>query len=164
MKMKLIICLVIFFFIFVLIKSNTTESSFNLQNHLSMMMKFKSKTNIMLKSLYISANRVEKTKTKTSKKQNKQNTFTNKKPSQNKNKKQNKQAIHHFSNIKAIRKQVNLLRVADYQQYRYLSYEEIVNTLYDLQRKYPNYLKIDTAQNLYKLPHPGGYCHHKMKM
>jgi hypothetical protein len=46
----------------------------------------------------------------------------------------------------------------EYDNFRYLNYLEIVNGLLDLEKRYKNILKIDTAQNLFKLPNPIGVC------
>lgn len=45
-----------------------------------------------------------------------------------------------------------------YEQYRYKSYSKIVNHIYELEKKYPNLVKISIAQDRYKLPYPGGKC------
>ena len=46
----------------------------------------------------------------------------------------------------------------NYLQYEYKNYQEIVEILKALAIKYPNLIKLDTAQNLYNLPNPGGEC------
>ena len=50
-----------------------------------------------------------------------------------------------------------------YKQFRYMRYEDIVGKMKKLAKKYPQFLKIDTAQNLYKLPYPGGHCGKRKK-
>jgi len=40
------------------------------------------------------------------------------------------------------------------QRYRYLTFNEISNRLHTLQEKYPNLIKLETAQELYNLPYP----------
>ncbi len=51
----------------------------------------------------------------------------------------------------------------DYKQYRYLNYDEIVERMKELAKQYPDLIKLDTAQRLYGLPYPGGYCNLKNK-
>ena len=46
----------------------------------------------------------------------------------------------------------------NYIQYQYKEYQEIVDILKGLSVKYPNLIKLETAQNLYNLPNPGGEC------
>jgi hypothetical protein len=50
-----------------------------------------------------------------------------------------------------------------YKQYKYIKYQDIISKMKKLAKKYPKFLKIDTAQNLYGLPYPGGYCGKKKK-
>ena len=51
----------------------------------------------------------------------------------------------------------------NYKQYKYKRYEDIISRMKHLARKYPTFLKIETAQKLYGLPNPGGYCGKKKK-
>ncbi len=66
----------------------------------------------------------------------------------------------HFSSLskRKMLKYNNKLKTQEYQQYRYKNYEEIEGELNELAQKYPDYLKVTTAQELYKLPYPGGFC------
>ncbi len=53
-----------------------------------------------------------------------------------------------------------------YEQYRYKTYSKIVNHIFELEKKYPNLIKISVAQERYNLPYPGGRCdngNHKEK-
>jgi hypothetical protein len=51
-------------------------------------------------------------------------------------------------------------RKVNYLQYEYREYSEIAEILTALAKKYPNLIKLDTAQKLFNLPHPGGKCSH----
>lgn len=155
MKMKFLLLVIIFSLTFVLIFSNKSflKTGFNLQNHLSMMMKFKTKTNSMLQNLYFSANHVEMTRRKL-KSRNK--TKTKIKTSHK------AQTSTHYSSLRRLENKYKA-STQKYIQYRYKNYQEIVDQLMELAKKYPDYLKVTTAQELYKLPNPGGYCNLKNK-
>jgi hypothetical protein len=146
MKMKFLICIVVFSLTLWLISSNMSflKSGFNLQNHLSMMMKFKSKTQSMLQNLYLSANHVEMER----------RVRTN-----SRSKTQNSSHMSSLSKLKNKYKRSG----QKYIQYRYKNYQEIVDQLMELANQYPDYLKVSTAQELYGLPNPGGYCNAKTK-
>lgn len=166
MKMKLFVVSVLIFFIcnFMsnLVKCDASKSTFNLQNHLSMAMTFKVKTKTLLENLYKSANKVEF-----------QN-FNNKKVLKNSEnddeinfnercgkrsllkRKVNTNNLHHFSNLHGKTQH-------EYIQYRYKEYNEIVDRLFELAQQYPDLVKVNTAQKLYNLPHPGGYCNYDKK-
>jgi hypothetical protein len=131
--------------------SSEVKTEFNLQNHLTMMMKFKTKTRNMLENLYLSANRVEMSKFNSKEKTSRKKRFTKTNLSS------------HFSSVREMAS-LNKLNTKDYVQFRYKSYQEIVFALGELSKKYPDYLQVTTAQKLYKLPHPGGFCDSNKKM
>jgi hypothetical protein len=143
--MKLVCLLVVCISLFVTGNSSETKTEFNLQNHLTMMMRFKTKTHTMLENLYLSANRVEMKKSSV------------KRRASSRRKVVRTNTSSHFSSLKGMKKMMKL-KNKDYVQFRYKTYGEIVKTLEELAKKYPAYLKLTTAQKLYKLPHPGGYC------
>lgn len=128
--------------------SSEVKTEFNLQNHLSMMMKFKTKTHNMLENLYLSANRVEM---KTF------NTKNSKAKTSRKKRLSKTNLSSHFSSVREM-SNLNKLNTKDYVQFRYKSYIEIVLALNELSKKYPDYLEVTTAQKLYNLPYPGGFC------
>jgi hypothetical protein len=150
MKMKFLISLILFSVTLWLVCSNQSflETGFNLQNHLALMMKFKTKTQSMLKNLYLSANHVEMDR--------KMRTH-----SQSKSRSQTQSSTH----ISSLGKMKNKYKrsTQKYIQYRYKNYQEIVDQLTDLANQYPDYLKVSTAQELYNLPNPGGYCNARTK-
>ena len=111
-----------------------------------MMLKFKEKTNLMLNKLYKSANRFHLN----SKKKNKTNFKRMVSRMQNQN------LMQHFSSLDDL--QVKKKFDQQFVQYRYKNFNAIKTILYDLAKKYPDYLQVTTAQQLYGLPYPGGYC------
>jgi len=119
-----------------------------------MLMKMKTKTKTMLENLYLSANRVDLENFNKPHNKQGQTTLINAKSPVKSQKSSHFSKLHH--------KQI--LKPANYRQYRYLNYEEIVNKLKELSKKYPNYLKVTTAQKLYNLPYPGGFCDTNRKM
>jgi hypothetical protein len=46
----------------------------------------------------------------------------------------------------------------EYRPYDYYTYSEIVQKLKQLAAKYPKFMELKTAQELYGLPNPGGMC------
>ena len=46
-------------------------------------------------------------------------------------------------------------------QYKFYTYEEIFSSLHKLSKEFPDYVRITTAQNYYKLPNPMGNCGNK---
>lgn len=48
----------------------------------------------------------------------------------------------------------------DFTQYRHIDYQNIVKDLKELSNKaeYKDLIELHTAQALYKLPNPGGFC------
>lgn len=49
------------------------------------------------------------------------------------------------------------------EHYRYHTYDEIVAELNHLSKENSRYLIVETGQNLYNLPHPGGKCGNKQE-
>jgi len=122
-----------------------------MQNHLSMMMQFKTQTISFLKNLYETANSATST-SKFSNNNHIKSSRTMFKVSKNKrNRMLRSKTITHSSDI-------SYPNTKDYRQFKYKRYYEIVESLNKLSKEYPDYLRVDTAQNLYGLPNPGGYC------
>jgi hypothetical protein len=149
--------LIILSFLFIIISCEESSNKFNLQSHLQSMMKFKAKTRTLLQNLYFSANKVdsqcaaENKGTMISHRCGKRKTNSTIKATR---KTKFRHSVRHFSTVSdQFVKSQN-----DYIQYRYKNYQEIVDELYALAKKYPDYLKVDTAQKLYNLPNPGGFC------
>jgi hypothetical protein len=65
--------------------------------------------------------------------------------------------VHHED-----KKYGNKVNKEEYKQYTYLDYHEIEDEIHMLSKKYPNLVKIETAQKKYGLGTPGGYCDRKL--
>lgn len=153
--------------------ASKSQSTFNMQNHLAMVMKMKAKTRSMLENLYLSANRVELKNFNNFEKTNGESRSLRSKLLRTKRKTNSKLHVHthfhssshsaHFSEIKSSYMKKSNLKGEDYRQFRYLNYDDVVRKLLELSGKYPDFLKINTAQKLYNLPHPGGYCNIEKK-
>ena len=63
--------------------------------------------------------------------------------------------LGHPHSSKSPKKKVN------YFQYEYYEYNDIAESLKDMAEKYPDLVKLETAQKRFNLPHPGGDCSHK---
>lgn len=151
-KRNFLFIIVILIYIINLTRSTETKTEFNLKNHFAMMMQFKSQTKNLLNNLYRTANThtvgakgLEQIKNKYLR--TKYKVSNNARRSMLKSK-----TLTHSSDI--TKKSTKSL----YIQYRYKRYQEIVDMLHSLSKEFPDYLKIDTAQNRYNLPNPGGYC------
>jgi len=136
-------------------KINATKSKteFNLKNHFAMMMQFKAQTKSLLNNLFDTANthttEVESTTENNISYESSRTQFKVGRTLRNKILKS--KSLTHSSNFKNV-------KAALYIQYRYKRYSEIVEMLTKLSQEFPDYLKVDTAQKMYDLPHPGGYC------
>jgi hypothetical protein len=168
--MKLSIIIIPIFCLMLMNLVTANQNSLSFQNHLAMMLKMKTKTRTMLENLYISANRIENEKnhndgennflekkfelnSKTSKNTSKTKFFT-KFHYQTKA----KRTTSHVSNFGKELLQSSKQAEEVYIQYRYLSYDDVVDELIRLAKEYPDYLRVTTAQEEYKLPNPGGIC------
>lgn len=142
--------------LFLKIECSHSKTEVNLQNHLSMMMQFKVQTRSLLNNLFITANSHTTEIKKNEKNENlNQNEILRTKFKVSKNQRRTilrSKTLVHSSTIK------NRMAAREYPQYRYKSFSEIVTKLDELSKKFPDYLRINTAQNLYGLPNPGGYC------
>ena len=56
----------------------------------------------------------------------------------------------------------NLSPEKEQERYKYQSYDEIIEKMQTLGKEYPDLIKVETAQKLYNLPHPGGSCNNKL--
>lgn len=151
----MILYVLIFFNFFSILNSSESKTEFNMKNHFSMMMQFKAQTRSLLNNLFDTAN----THTMESQNNN-ENTYNNSneylrtkfKVGRNlRNKILKSKSLTHSSNLKDS-------KAAKYTQYRYKRFHEIVDILNKLSEEFPDYLKVDTAQKMYGLPSPGGYC------
>jgi hypothetical protein len=69
--------------------------------------------------------------------------------------------LFYASNLKDLTDEKELNSKSESSQneaYKYYSYDEMTSELYDLAKKYPNFIKVEVAQTLYNLPHPAGHC------
>lgn len=153
-KATIIYALILFNF-FETNNSTKSKTEFNLKNHFSMMMQFKAQTKSLLNNLFDTAN----THTTESDLTNENNNNNESEFSRTqfkvartlRNKIMKSKSLTHSSNLKNA-------KAALYTQYRYKRFHEIVELLNKLSQEFPDYLKIDTAQKMYGLPNPGGYC------
>jgi len=136
--------------------NNNYNNNFNFNNNkltmkslYFMMLQYKIQTKSFLNNLIITANTVNKEYTKVNKntKENKLklkflNKFFTKKKTKSKNRKEN---IEYNNNNKN-------------KEFKYKKYDEIIYKMKKLSKKFPKFLKIKTAQKLYNLPNPYGYC------
>jgi len=158
LRASLLFVLILFnFFSEITSTESKTESKteFNLKNHFSMMMQFKAQTRSLLNNLFDTAN-THTTETHTANENTSDNTneFSRTKFKVGKtlrNKILKSKSLTHSSNLKNAKALI-------YSQYRYKRFGEIVDLLNKLSQEFPDYLKIDTAQKMYGLPNPGGYC------
>lgn len=157
----IIVSIIVFCILTDSINANTTKTEFNLKNHLMMLTKMKTKTRAMLENLYISANRVEMQKHYT---RNKKTLRTKNTSHLNTQFESTAQRSEHFSELNSKMLKKYKLKAKDYEQYRYLNFEEVVKKLEEFAQKYPDYFTLTTAQKLYNLPHPGGYCNLEKKL
>ena len=169
MKMKftvyVIFCLIQFY------TSSFSENTSKTESHFSMMMKMKSKTKVLLKNLFTTANKVEEIDEGINSDEEKDSTedFYTFLQSESKRRASTENTLSYLS--KHISKiSINILNNykknrEKYIQYKYLDYNEIIEELNLLKNKYPGYLELKTAQELYNLPNPGGYCNkaHEVK-
>lgn len=101
--------------------------------HYSSAMQFKAKTRSALESMYLASNLIS--------------LDSSEKILKDKEKlklRKTKKVLPNFSELE--------------QFYKFYTYDEIVEELLSLARKYPRYLKVKTAQELYDVPVPGGDC------
>ncbi len=122
---------------------------FNLKNHLQMVMKMREKTRNLLQNLYVSANRVERFSKyqRVSRTSDYNDLLEDEDPSvTSESADLGSRHTNKYNNPK------------NYRQYKYLTHNEIVKKLENLAQQHPDYIKLDTAQNLYGLPYPGGNC------
>ena len=71
----------------------------------------------------------------------------------------NLKKICHNSDLKTKFRFRNRYRKNDnLEHYKYHTYDEIRSELNFMAKKHKDFLEIKTAQDLYKLPNPGGYC------
>ncbi len=116
--------------------SLANKFEFEFLNRLKMSTEFKMKSRTFIKKLFSTVN--EKLYSRHSEKPSKKDSSRSGHP--------------HKSTVKK--------RKVNYLQYEYREYFEIAEILTSLAKKYPNYIKLDTAQKLFNLPHPGGNCSH----
>ncbi len=149
------IYVLIIFNSFLITNSTESKTEFNLQNHFAMMMQFKAQTKSLLNNLFDTAN----THTLESESANENTNSNTNEFSRTKFKVGNtlrktilkSKSLTHSSKLKNA-------KAGEYTQYRYKRFHEIVDLLNKLSQEFPDYLKIDTAQKMYGLPNPGGYC------
>ena len=168
-----VICILYFF-----IYTNCSENKSSLQNHFKMMTQFKIQSKMFLNNLFETANThansLEKAKEEILKKKNsssKKREETEKaKTNTNTNTNTNSKTKNVSAMRKSIMKQKTITHTSDlkqehvkYTQFRYKRYEEIISRMQKLAKKYPKFLKVENAQKLYGLPHPGGYCGKRKK-
>jgi hypothetical protein len=147
--------------------SSNTENNSSLQNHFKMMTQFKIQSKMFLNNLFETANTHSNYMEKTKKEKSNEIKFNLKRieKSEKTNTNTNTESKMKTEIRKEYIKQKNIKHSSDYfqdrvlyKQYKYIKYEDIISKMKKLAKKYPKFLKVDTAQKLYGLPNPGGYC------
>jgi hypothetical protein len=147
----------------------TNKNKFSLQNHFKMMTQFKLQSKMFLNNLFETANThgnslKEEEKELTNREEAFARANTNANTNTNTNTEFLSEIRRKFIKEKTVTHSSDLFQEhVNYKQFKYIKYEEIISKMKNLAKKYPNFLHIDTAQNLYGLPNPGGYCGKKKK-
>ena len=152
--MKLNMSYKLFFFFLTLlnllnkINSLESKSESSLQNHYAMMAQFKATTKSLLNNFYSVANSAYTSSEERAKKILKRKLKNSKKLKRKllRSKSQTHSSTYHSAGP------------VEYTQYKYIEYFELIQRIKNLATQYPDYVKIETAQKLYNLPNPGGFC------
>ena len=119
------------------------------QAHLSLMSRIKSKSNTFLHSLYRLSNKISEVVL--------DNVLNQDSEKELDKKINNYEGVH--SSVPSDEDKVSNGKIE--VQYNHRDFNYIKMALKELAKKYPNYMRLTTAQKEFKLPYPGGICSDK---
>ena len=148
--MKLIIC--IFFYLFILkycqANDSIMTSGAKLQAHLRLMNEFKAESEKFLNSLYRISNRIRNHKSDNIISQDSEKSIDEK-----------LKEYHGEHSSKTLKK--DKLPLNSTTQFNHRDFDNVIQTLKELAKKYPKYMVLTSAQKEFNLPNPGGKCSDK---